>query len=63
METERITNNPTLIRRECGGWLAVSPACSDHRIGVTAATEAEAALLFQERDEGWRVLLSASERA
>jgi hypothetical protein len=33
---------PRLIRRKCGGWLAVSPRCARFRIGVTADTEAHA---------------------
>jgi hypothetical protein len=30
---------PNLIRRTCGGWLAVSPSSADFSVGVTAPTE------------------------
>jgi hypothetical protein len=33
---------PDIIKRTCGGWLAVSPRRARFRIGVTAATEDEA---------------------
>jgi hypothetical protein len=49
---------PDLIRRACGGWLAVSPEGAILRIGVTAATEAEARDLFHQTAERWRQLLA-----
>ncbi len=34
--------HPNLIRRTCGGWLAVSPGGAAFSVGVTATTEEEA---------------------
>ena len=37
---------PRIIKRECGGFLAVSPRRARFRVGVTADTEAEAEAKF-----------------
>lgn len=45
--------DPHMIRRVCGGWLAVSPLDSDVRIGVTGLTEDEARAGFARSLVGW----------
>jgi len=39
---------PLLIKRRCGGWLAITPKGWPLGIGVTAETEAEAVTKFRE---------------
>lgn len=43
---------PKVTRRECGGWLAVSPPGTRFKIGVTGGTEREAVEQFQ---AAWRL--------
>jgi hypothetical protein len=38
---------PHLMRRTCGGWLAVAPSAALFQIGVTALTENEAREKFR----------------
>jgi hypothetical protein len=38
---------PDLMRRTCGGWLAVAPSSAKIRIGATGTTEAEAIETFR----------------
>jgi len=47
---------PRLIQRECGGWLAVSQAGAQLRIGVTAQTEQDARTHFFKALKEWREL-------
>jgi hypothetical protein len=49
---------PVLIRRNCGGWLAVSPLEATLKIGVIAPTEDEARELFRKSVERWAQLLA-----
>jgi len=44
---------PNLIRRTCGGWLAVSPSSADFSVGVTAPTEEEAQAKFRFTYSRW----------
>lgn len=44
---------PRMVHRACGGWLAVSPPGAFFRIGVTGATEAEAAESFELTKRRW----------
>lgn len=39
--------HPDLIRRTCGGWLAIAPSSAKIKVGVTAATESEAIEKFR----------------
>ena len=50
--------HPKLVKRECGGWLAVSPADSSIRIGVTAPTKSEAKDKFQHSMRKWAKILA-----
>jgi hypothetical protein len=50
---------PRLIPRRCGGWLAVSNEADPVKIGVTAASEAEATREFTKARERWRVILES----
>jgi hypothetical protein len=51
---------PHLIRRTCGGWLAISPRTALFRVGVTAPTENEALERFRFEYSQW-IKLFASE--
>ncbi len=51
---EKSSNAPRIIKRECGGWLAVSGRAERVKIGVTAATEIEASDLYLRRIALWR---------
>ena len=44
---------PHLMRRTCGGWLAVAPSTALFRIGVTAITENEAIERFRFEYSKW----------
>jgi hypothetical protein len=48
---------PDLRKRECGGWIAVTPASAPLSIGVTASTEDDARKQFAEAAAGWAELL------
>lgn len=54
---------PEMIRRVCGGWLAVSPKNARLRVGVTAATEDDARELFRQTIERWVEILAAEQSA
>lgn len=49
---------PTLIRRRCGGWLAVSPRDESLQFGVTASTEEEARSNYAQALLRWREILA-----
>ena len=57
-----ITLHPRIVRRVCGGWLAVSPPGASLKIGVTAATEAEAGEAFQIAVCRWRELVDSAKK-
>ena len=40
--------NPRVSRRQCGGWLALSPEDECLKMGTTGATEAEAVASFRQ---------------
>lgn len=44
---------PYLMRRTCGGWLAVAPSTALFHIGVTALTEKEAIEKFRFEYSQW----------
>lgn len=46
-----------LIKRSCGGWLAVSVAAEPIKIGVTGATESEARDNYAATLRRWREIL------
>lgn len=50
---------PLLIKRACGGWLAVAPDGAEFRIGATAQTESEAREKFLATLDRWGEILSA----
>jgi hypothetical protein len=52
------TGNPRLVRRNCGGWLALPPRESSLRIGVWADTEEEARLKYRTAVDEWRATLA-----
>lgn len=47
---------PKLIRRQCGGWLAVSPSTEEVKIGVTGSSEIEAEDRYRVALARWRAL-------
>lgn len=47
---------PRTIRRQYGGWLAVSPLTEDIKIGTCGSTEAEAVELYSAALARWRAL-------
>jgi hypothetical protein len=50
---------PDLVRRTCGGWLAIAPSTAKISIGVTASTEDEAIEKFRFVYSRWIEILSA----
>lgn len=50
---------PRLIKRDCGGWLAVSPPGAALSLGVTAATEADAVAKFRAAETRWLTILAS----
>ncbi len=50
---------PRIIPRKCGGWLALSNDADMVKIGVTAASEVDADLLFQKTRERWQAILES----
>jgi hypothetical protein len=54
---EKNIESPKLVRRECGGWLAVHPPEEPVKIGVVAATEPEAVKKYKEAISIWRQTL------
>jgi hypothetical protein len=54
---------PLIMRRECGGWLATSPADAAIRLGVTAGTEAEARKKFTQSLARWIEILESKAAA
>jgi hypothetical protein len=53
---------PRLIRRNIGGWLAVSPLNCGLCIGVDAPTEGEALIRFRSAFTRWLEILSLNDR-
>lgn len=51
--------NPRLIRRACGGWLAVSRPENAIRIGVCAPSEEQARADYAGTMARWRELLAS----
>lgn len=51
------------VPRHCGGWLALSPIEDALRIGVTAATEAQALAKFAESRLAWQRTLGSAPKA
>ena len=49
---------PRLIERMCGGWLAVSPRGSSLKIGVMGDTEDAARGAFAAAIQQWRTILN-----
>ncbi len=49
---------PNLVRRACGGWLALAPTGAIVRIGVTASTEGEARDQFRFVFNRWVEILA-----
>ncbi len=54
---ENSSNDVRLLRRECGGWLAVAGPNESIKIGVTAETEEKATAEFNEAIAAWRETL------
>jgi hypothetical protein len=52
--------DPTLIERETGGWLAVTPPGKSPSIAVTATSATEAQEAFGSAWASWQALLAAS---
>jgi hypothetical protein len=50
---------PNVRERQCGGWLAVSEANADLKIGVTADTEAGARAAFASALIKWEKILKS----
>lgn len=53
--------HPEVIRREVGGWLAVSPKWARLRVGVTAETEDDARALFSQTVKRWLEIIEEGE--
>lgn len=49
---------PVLIKRECSGWLAVTPEGAPLRLGVEAADEAAAIASYHRERARWLEILS-----
>lgn len=49
---------PKIVRRECGGWLALAPRTALFRVGVTAETEVEAKEKFRTVYNRWIEILN-----
>ncbi len=54
---------PKLIKRACGGWLAVSEEGSPIGLGVEGASEQDARTRFEEAVREWRALADADRSA
>lgn len=50
-------SEPKIVRRQCGGWLAVSPPSTTLRIGVTADTEEEVRAQFRRARDRWAEII------
>ena len=57
-----MSDEPRLIERLCGGWLAVSAKCEPIKIGVTAQTKDEAAYNYRVTLAQWRLLLKTERK-
>lgn len=54
---------PRVLRRECGGWLAVSPPGAEIRIGAIGITAESARERFRNELREWARLLEEPESA
>jgi len=62
MPSQRLAQiEPQIVHRECGGWLATTPASAALRMGVTAVTEDEARAKFRQAVSRWAESLQADE--
>lgn len=52
---------PQIIKRQCGGWIAVSGKDASLKIGVTASTEEEARAAFHQAMLEWEEILNAED--
>lgn len=52
------TIEPDLIKRACGGWLAVTPEGSPLRLGVEGKDKAAATEAYREERERWTEILA-----
>lgn len=50
-------DDPRLIRRDCGGWMAMSTRGAPYRIAVVADTADAARIKFRGEAEEWDTLL------
>jgi hypothetical protein len=53
---------PDIMRRSCGGWLAVAPAGGQFSIGVTAPTAEEARERFRTVVRRWIEILATEQQ-
>lgn len=53
-----MNEHPVLIRRSCGGWIAISPPCLGEQLGVTASTKGEAIKMHREALARWRAFIA-----
>lgn len=54
---------PRVVKRECGGWLAVSPQDAPMHLGETGATQEEAVRRFQLAWKRWSETLDKPKEA
>ncbi len=57
-EIEKSLERPRMVRRHCGGWLALSPEGAGLKIGVVAHTEEMARQKFEATLTEWRETLA-----
>lgn len=57
-----LKSKPDLIKRHCGGWLAVAPSNSPLRIGVTGETEKDTILKYKLAAKKWVETLCVGEK-
>jgi hypothetical protein len=53
MEAKMEATTPSVIRRACGGWLAIAQQGAPFSIAVTGHTEAEAVEAFRRAELDW----------
>lgn len=52
-------DQPRIIQRKCGGWLAISARADPLQIGVTAPSEEQAITMLRKASDGIRSWLAA----
>jgi hypothetical protein len=57
---EKLSENPVLVERACGGWLASGLVSGTLRIGVTGDSEGDALAQFRAAASDWERNLSLS---